>query len=300
MESKLDKIEDEKVEWRKTLEDFYGPFEKEVAAADKAMKGLNEEPEESTHPCPKCGRLMVIMWNKNEFTKFLGCPGYKTDECKETMPLTSEGAPAPPEETDETCPECGSSMQIRTGRRGRFLACSAYPNCKVTRELADDGQSQLMPELKADCPLCKKPMVVRRGRRGQFMGCSGYPECKGTLPIVMDEAGVPKVGEKSAAAAAMPEVDIKCEKCGAKMLIRRSRRGPFLGCSKYPKCRGTAQLPDEIRDKLPKPAPAKELGEECDKCGKPLVIKFGRRGPFAACSGYPECKNTKPLPAGTA
>ncbi len=301
MESRLDKIEEEKVDWRKVLDDFYGPFEKDLDTAGKTMKGLNEEPEESTTKCPKCGRLMVYKWNRDQFTRFLGCPGYDAEEkCTETLPVNEEGKPLPPEETDETCPDCGSSMVIRTGRRGRFLACSAYPGCKVTRELADDGTGQLMPELEAECPLCKKKMVVRRGKRGPFLGCEGYPDCKGTLPIVKDESGQFKAGERSAAAAEMPKVDIKCEKCGAPMLIRRSRRGPFLGCSKYPKCRGTAQLPDEIREKLPKPPPAKELGEECDKCGKPLVIKYGRRGPFAACSGYPECKNTKPLPAGTA
>ncbi|OGY82679.1 MAG: DNA topoisomerase I [Candidatus Kerfeldbacteria bacterium RIFCSPHIGHO2_12_FULL_48_17] len=37
--------------------------------------------------------------------------------------------------------------------------------------------------------------------------------------------------------------------------------------------------------------------EKCDKCGKPMVIKMGRFGKFLACTGYPECKNTKPLGA---
>src|SRR5207249_3206007 len=148
-----------------------------------------------------------------------------------TMPVDEQGKEQPPEETDETCPECGSTMQIRTGRRGRFLACSAYPNCKVTRELADEGTGQLMPELEAICDLCGKKMVVRRGRRGEFLGCTGYPDCKGTRPIVRDEEGRPKAGERSVRPE-MPKVDIKCEKCGAPMAIRRSRRGPFLGCSK--------------------------------------------------------------------
>ncbi|MDP2168764.1 MAG: type I DNA topoisomerase [Thermodesulfovibrionales bacterium] len=37
--------------------------------------------------------------------------------------------------------------------------------------------------------------------------------------------------------------------------------------------------------------------EVCDKCGKPMIIKWGRHGRFVACSGYPECKNTRPLEA---
>lgn len=39
-----------------------------------------------------------------------------------------------------------------------------------------------------------------------------------------------------------------------------------------------------------------KTSEVCDKCGKPMIIKFGRFGKFLACTGYPDCKNTKPLP----
>jgi DNA topoisomerase I len=39
-----------------------------------------------------------------------------------------------------------------------------------------------------------------------------------------------------------------------------------------------------------------ETDELCDKCGKPMIIRWGRNGKFMACSGYPECKNAKPLP----
>jgi DNA topoisomerase-1 len=38
-----------------------------------------------------------------------------------------------------------------------------------------------------------------------------------------------------------------------------------------------------------------ETKEVCDKCGKPMIIKWGRNGKFMACSGYPDCKNTKPI-----
>jgi len=38
--------------------------------------------------------------------------------------------------------------------------------------------------------------------------------------------------------------------------------------------------------------------EDCDKCGKPMLIKWGRFGKFIACSGFPECRNTKPVSTG--
>ena len=43
-------------------------------------------------------------------------------------------------------------------------------------------------------------------------------------------------------------------------------------------------------------ADTEETGEICEKCGKPMIIKAGRYGKFLSCSGYPECKNIKPIP----
>ena len=95
--------------------------------------------------------------------------------------------------------------------------------------------------------------------------------------------------------------DIKCEKCGANMVIRigKGEDHYFLGCSNYPKCDNLKEieiLPDgsiEISEKKEK---EKEYtGEICEKCGRPMVLKYGPYGKFLACSGYPECKNIKPL-----
>ena len=44
----------------------------------------------------------------------------------------------------------------------------------------------------------------------------------------------------------------------------------------------------------------KPSGEMCDKCGKPMMIRQSRRGPFQGCSGYPACRNAKPLPGAAA
>jgi len=76
------------------------------------------------------------------------------------------------------------------------------------------------------------------------------------------------------------------------MVVRRSRRGPFLGCSRYPKCRGTAQLGGAASE-APKRAAAEPAGENCPDCGKPLLVREGRRGKFVGCSGYPKCRYTR-------
>ena len=114
--------------------------------------------------------------------------------------------------------------------------------------------------------------------------------------------------------------NIKCDKCGAYMVVRSGQFGDFLGCSNYPKCKNTMQMGDSKKEEkivdekkefvpdgsfslLPtneKPAPVKEevasaSGEICEKCGKPMVIRKGRYGNFLGCSGYPECNNIKKI-----
>jgi DNA topoisomerase-1 len=67
-------------------------------------------------------------------------------------------------------------MVIRLGRRGKFLACSGYPDCKNTKSLTGDKKT---PEpVNEKCENCGKDMVRRWGRFGEFIACSGYPQCK--------------------------------------------------------------------------------------------------------------------------
>ena len=81
------------------------------------------------------------------------------------------------------------------------------------------------------------------------------------------------------------------------MYIRESKRGPFLGCSKFPRCRNIMSI-DLVEGYVPPPESEMEkpqqLDEPCPDCGKALLIRTGKRGPFIGCSGYPKCKYTRP------
>jgi DNA topoisomerase-1 len=89
------------------------------------------------------------------------------------------------------------------------------------------------------------------------------------------------------------ETEDVCEKCGNKMVIKWGKFGRFLACSSYPQCRNTRELKKSPDFSEPEKPDAQEL--ECEKCGKPMVLKRGRFGEFMACSGYPECRNTKKI-----
>ena len=104
-----------------------------------------------------------------------------------------------------------------------------------------------------------------------------------------------KVNIKNIKGSSEP-TDIICEKCGKPMVIKMGRFGKFLACSGYPECKNTKELPKDNANNEGNTADTEETGEICEKCGKPMIIKAGRYGKFLSCSGYPECKNIKPIP----
>jgi DNA topoisomerase-1 len=86
--------------------------------------------------------------------------------------------------------------------------------------------------------------------------------------------------------------DAVCEKCGKPMVIKWGRYGRFLACSGYPECRNTQEIHNGAAPAADAAPAAPAIDETCPKCGKPMVLRKGRFGPFIACSGYPECRTT--------
>ena len=180
----------------------------------------------------------------------------------------------PDEATGMVCDICGEPMEVKSGRSGRFLSCSAYPKCKNAKPIPGEEPQ----ETDIFCEKCERPMLIKVGRYGKFLSCSGYPECKNARPLPGDEREAPE------------ETSEVCEKCDSPMVIRSGRRGKFLACTAYPKCKNTRPLPGEEREQ------PQETDEVCDKCDSAMIIRSGRRGKFLACTAYPKCKNTRPLP----
>jgi DNA topoisomerase I len=138
----------------------------------------------------------------------------------------AETEPAP-----HKCPKCGSGTVYRFGKNGRFLSCASYPECKYAAPIDRNGTPSTPEHTDIACPKCGEPMLMRKGRFGPFMSCKRYPECDGILNL--DKKGhitLPKVPPLI--------TDLKCPKCEANMNIRRGAKGPWLSCSRFPKCRG--------------------------------------------------------------
>ena len=221
-----------------------------------------------------------------------------------------ERVKVPARATGEECPECHEGeLVVRESRYGEFTGCSRYPECSYIKK---DPAAEPQPTGES-CPDCSRPLVVRRSKRGPFTGCSGYPDCR-----YIKQEGPPRAGRGGAAGAAAPRATQQqagrdCPDCKKPLLVRAGRRGPFIGCSGYPRCRHTenevtaATAPaadlsafdapppaaDGTAAPVAEPAALTELGP-CPDCGKALVERRGRFGPFVSCSGYPGCKYRPP------
>ncbi len=193
--------------------------------------------------------------------------------------VRKEGTP-----TDIICDQCGKNLVIRFSATGSFLACSGFPECKNAKsfERDDNGTIEIREEKSVtdqSCPLCERAMQVKHGRFGAFLACTGYPECRHTQPL---DSPTEDMHEGDASG-----VDRVCEKCGGKVVLKRSRLGNrFWACSNYPACK-------EAKPFL--------TGVVCDECGKgEFAERASRNGRiFYCCVCYPDCKNTlrsRPVP----
>jgi DNA topoisomerase I len=106
----------------------------------------------------------------------------------------------PVEEMDELCPDCGRNLVIRTGRFGRFISCSGFPECRYRRSF--------MNKTGALCPLCFGDLVERKTKQKKrvFYGCSNYPTCN----FAIWERPVPDL----------------CPNCGGLMVVPRGGQEP--------------------------------------------------------------------------
>jgi DNA topoisomerase-1 len=89
--------------------------------------------------------------------------------------------------------------------------------------------------------------------------------------------------------------DLTCDKCGKPLVIKWGKHGSFIACTGYPDCTYTRELTVDLPD-VDKADLAEQGDEEyCENCGRVMVLKKGRFGAFHACTGYPDCKTTKPV-----
>ncbi|MBS3963109.1 MAG: type I DNA topoisomerase [Methylomonas sp.] len=176
LEDDLDAVARGEKDWIPLMNAFWQPFSQLIGEKETSVQRKDVTQESIDEQCPECGSPLSIRLGRNG--RFIGCTNYPA--CSYTRNLGEDGAQAAaePEVVEgRFCPKCSSAMVIKTGRYGKFLGCSAYPNCKHIEPLEkpqDTGVS---------CPQCKSGSILKRkARSGKiFYSCSGYPKCSYAL-----------------------------------------------------------------------------------------------------------------------
>lgn len=209
MEEELDTIANGESTYKKVLDDFYIPFNKDLQEAESSAPGIKKNLTEKTDIiCPECGKetgaVMLKKWGRNG--QFLTCERYP--KCKATQSVEEKVTETKPAEKIK-CDLCGADMLEKVGRYGKFYGCSNYPKCKGVKPMT----------LGIKCPKCNEgELIQRRGgkTKRQFYGCSRYPDCdfiENSLPVLE-----------------------KCTHCDSNYLLSKEtkKEGKFLQC---PKCK---------------------------------------------------------------
>ncbi len=190
----------------------------------------------------------------------------------------AETTPAPPE---YKCPDCGSGLVYRFGKNGRFLSCATYPECKYASPVDRDGKPRPAAQtVDVACPKCGSAMTKRVGRFGPFLGCSRYGAkanaCDGILNL-------DKKGRVTAPSPPPYVTDLPCPTCESPLNLRSGVRGPWLGCSRFPKCRGRGKWQDLEKSKQDELLKKFEAHEKANPVpvirtmdGKPLTDAHGK------------------------
>lgn len=187
MEERLDLIENGKKNWVKTLEKFYTFFEENLRKAQKEMKNLKKEEKITDIRCDRCGREMILRWSKNG--DYLICSDKENCKNRKNVKVDeSGGIHVIEEESKGVCPACGGKLVEKSGRYGKFIACSSYPKCKYTEPYST---GYLCPVIECGGKLVEKKSQKTKRR---FISCSRYPSCSFVTNREPTKGPCPKCG----------------------------------------------------------------------------------------------------------
>lgn len=151
METELDEVEEGDKDWVTILREFYGPFEKTLETAEKAMEKITIADEESDVVCEKCGRKMV--YKMGRYGKFLACPGFP--ECRNTKAIVVD--------TGAQCPKCSGRVLEKKSQKGKkYFGCEFNPKC--------DFVTWDQPT-KEHCPKCGGSLFEKKMGKKKKMYC---------------------------------------------------------------------------------------------------------------------------------
>lgn len=282
IERELDQVAEGAKSWTEMLHEFHDELVPKLGEAEK-KEHVKATADPAPYKCPQCGRRLEFRLGKQG--EFLSCSGYNEN--------VAEPEPEKPARAAKGKP---AAKKTRAKKPKHVPACTfAMPVDRQRRPLLPEQIDLLSPH--------GVPMVKRTGRFGDFLveDKPRPPKPKGKKGADAEPAEPPpfilNLDRKGNIKFPSPPpllTDIACEKCGAMMNLRDGKRGPWLGCQKFPKCRGRAAF-----GKLPE-AEQKDLEQQLRKhlAGHEQIHLTRRDGVTPVPDGTPLAQLT--LPGGVA
>ena len=282
IERELDQVAEGAKSWTEMLHEFHAELVPKLGEAEQ-MEHVKAAADPAPYKCPECGRRLEFRLGKKG--EFLSCSGYNVNV-----------AEPEPKQPAKAAKGRKAAKQARPKKPKHVPACSfAMPVDRQRRPLLPEQIDLLSP--------AGVPMVKRTGRFGDFLveDKPRPPKPKGKKAADAEPAEPPpfilNLDRKGNIKFPSPPplvTDVACEKCGAMMNLRDGKRGPWLGCQKFPKCRGRAAF-----GKLPE-AEQKDLEQQLKKhlAGHEQIHLTRRDGVTPVPEGTPLANLT--LPGGVA
>lgn len=253
----------------------------------------SEKRSEEAASCPRCGG--VLLKRNGPTGEFVGCSNY---------PFCDKTYRDPQILIDKKkCPQCGGWLTRRRGyRTGEFFGCTNYPTyCQFTMNLDDtigysEGNSR-HTELSGTIPVTRVSIGYEQSR------VTEAGERSRDVRVIQNTTSVRTNIEHSSAGYTVrhpkrSEVQPKCPKCGAPMIVKSGPYGRFYGCTDFPRCRGKRKYVSSgtaNQQASSQRQPANHRVPNCPKCGAQMVLKRGKFGSFYSCSRYPFCEGTRDI-----
>ena len=248
IERELDQVAEGTKSWTEMLHEFHAELVPKLGDAEQ-KEHVKAFSDPSPYGCPQCGRRLEFRLGRKG--EFLSCAGYNENVAE----------PEPEPVAVATRGKAKAAKGKKLAKKPRAKKPKLVPACSFARPV-DRQRRPLLPEQIDLLSPAGVPMVKRTGRFGDF--------------LVEDKPRPPKPKGKKAAATAAAEpqsfilnldrkanlkfpaspplvTDIACDKCGAMLNLREGKRGPWLGCGAFPKCRGRAsfgKLPEKEQKDL--------------------------------------------------
>ena len=240
MEAGLDEIESGQERWQQLLHRFYDRFK---VALDEAMVNTSHakaemQPAPEHLKCAKCGAPTVYRFGRNG--RFLSCSRFNVpvdvqpEGHKGNFQLFKAKGKAKPQIVDRDTGKKAGWRSLTKEDQAKFLEISdGIESCDYAAPIDSEG-NPMEPEMTDIlCPEDDTRLIKRNGRFGPFLASQNYPEVKFILKLD------PKKGTVVLPKTDPMLSDITCPKCEeAPLYIRESKRGLWLSCSTFPKCRG--------------------------------------------------------------